>query len=162
VQASVERTAPALVVRDPHVFEFLGFKPRDVMHESDLEKALLANIEEFLVELGRRFCFEARQRRILIRDEHFFVYVACAGGGGCGTGVSNYRGLYSCAQRPGMSTRRAGPLQCGLPIDRRPLRRDRRHLPAIRQSRSAEPALPLQPPHRLQLDFRGFVMSSVQ
>jgi predicted nuclease of restriction endonuclease-like (RecB) superfamily len=73
VQAKVEQASPALAIRDPYVFEFLGLRPREVMPESNLERALLDKIEDFLLELGRGFCFEARQRRILIGDEHFFV-----------------------------------------------------------------------------------------
>lgn len=72
-QTNVEHTTPALAIRDPYVFEFLGLKPREVMPESRLEGALLDKLEAFLLELGRGFCFEARQRRILIGDEHFFV-----------------------------------------------------------------------------------------
>jgi predicted nuclease of restriction endonuclease-like (RecB) superfamily len=68
-----ERVAPSLVVRDPYVFEFLGLKPQEVMRESELEDALLDKVQEFLLELGRGFCFEARQKRILIGGEHFFV-----------------------------------------------------------------------------------------
>jgi predicted nuclease of restriction endonuclease-like (RecB) superfamily len=64
---------PALAVRDPYVFEFLGLKPRDVMGESVLEDALLDKVQEFLLELGRGFCFEARQKRLRIGDELFFV-----------------------------------------------------------------------------------------
>ena len=72
-QAKVEHTTPALAIHDPYVFEFLGLKPREILPESHLEHALLDKLEEFLLELGRGFCFEARQRRILIGDEHFFV-----------------------------------------------------------------------------------------
>lgn len=43
------------------------------MLESDLEHALLDKLEQFLLELGRGFCFEARQKRILIGGEHFFI-----------------------------------------------------------------------------------------
>jgi predicted nuclease of restriction endonuclease-like (RecB) superfamily len=68
-----EADSPALAIRDPYVFEFLGLKPKEVMRESDLEEALLDKLEDFILELGRGFCFEARQRRILIGDEHFFV-----------------------------------------------------------------------------------------
>ncbi len=63
----------ALTVRDPYVFEFLGIKPREVMSEDRLEEALLDKVQEFLLELGHGFCFEARQKRILIGDELFFV-----------------------------------------------------------------------------------------
>jgi predicted nuclease of restriction endonuclease-like (RecB) superfamily len=69
----VELAAPAQVVRDPYVFEFLGLKPAEVVSESDLEHALLDRLQAFLLELGRGFCFEARQKRILIGGEHFFV-----------------------------------------------------------------------------------------
>jgi predicted nuclease of restriction endonuclease-like (RecB) superfamily len=68
-----ETLQPAQVIRDPYVFEFLGLRSRDVMGESDLEDALLDRLQEFLLEMGHGFCFEARQKRILIGDEHFFV-----------------------------------------------------------------------------------------
>jgi len=70
---SAETALPAHVIRDPYVFEFLGLRSRDVMAESDLEDALLDRLQDFLLELGHGFCFEARQKRILIGDEHFFV-----------------------------------------------------------------------------------------
>jgi predicted nuclease of restriction endonuclease-like (RecB) superfamily len=73
VDTKVKRSDPALTIRDPYVFEFLGLQPDEVMPESRLEHALLERLQEFLLELGRGFCFEARQRRILIGDEHFFV-----------------------------------------------------------------------------------------
>ncbi|WIM05729.1 MAG: PDDEXK nuclease domain-containing protein [Candidatus Nitricoxidivorans perseverans] len=68
-----ELASPALAVRDPYVFEFLGLTPREVMSESHLEDNLIGKIEEFLLELGHGFCFEARQKRILIGDEHYFI-----------------------------------------------------------------------------------------
>lgn len=61
------------IIRDPYVFEFLGLKPREVMSESHLEEALLDRLQDFLLELGHGFCFEARQKRLLIGGEHFFV-----------------------------------------------------------------------------------------
>jgi len=73
VQSGAEQTAPRLAIRDPYVFEFLGIKPREVMGESELEDRLLDQIEAFLIELGHGFCFEARQRRILIGDTYGFV-----------------------------------------------------------------------------------------
>lgn len=73
VQSLTEPDVPALVVRDPYVFEFLGLRPQETMFESDLESALLDKLQQFLLELGRGFCFEARQKRIRIGDEHFFV-----------------------------------------------------------------------------------------
>jgi predicted nuclease of restriction endonuclease-like (RecB) superfamily len=71
-QASSEQQ-PRLNIRDPYVFEFLGLKPAEVMSESDLEQQLIDRLQTFLLELGHGFCFEARQKRILIGDEHFFV-----------------------------------------------------------------------------------------
>lgn len=62
-----------LNIRDPYVFEFLGLKPAEVMSESHLEDQLADKLREFLLELGHGFCFEARQKRVLIGDEHFFV-----------------------------------------------------------------------------------------
>ena len=73
VQGTAEHLAATLNVRDPYVFEFLGIKPKEVMHESDIEDAILDNLQEFLLELGHGFCFEARQKRLLIGGEHFFV-----------------------------------------------------------------------------------------
>ncbi|MBI1821761.1 MAG: DUF1016 family protein [Nitrospirae bacterium] len=73
VQADAHKTEPRLAVRDPYVFEFLGIKPREVMGESELEDAILDKLQEFLLEMGHGFCFEARQKRILIGRTHGFV-----------------------------------------------------------------------------------------
>ena len=73
VQGQAEKSSIGLSVRDPYVFEFLGLKPQEVMYETDVEDALLDNLQEFLPELGHGFCFEARQKRILIGDSHNFV-----------------------------------------------------------------------------------------
>ena len=72
-QQGAEKASPALAVRDPYVFEFLGLTPREVMSESHLEDSLISKIEDFLLEMGHGFCFEARQKRILIGDEHYFI-----------------------------------------------------------------------------------------
>lgn len=73
VASLAEPDQPALVVHDPMVFEFLGIRPQDTMLESDLEHALLDKLQQFLLELGRGFCFEARQKRMLIGGDYFFV-----------------------------------------------------------------------------------------
>jgi len=70
---SAEKSATHMLIRDPYVFEFLGLKAKEVMSESQLEDELLKNIEEFLLELGHGFCFEGRQKRILIGEKHYFV-----------------------------------------------------------------------------------------
>lgn len=72
-QEGAERAEPTLAIRDPYVFEFLGLKPQEVMGESHLEDQLLDKLHDFLLELGHGFCFEARQKRILIGDSHNFV-----------------------------------------------------------------------------------------
>ena len=65
--------SPQHIIRDPYVFEFLGLSPHHVLLEKGLENALLDHLQYFLLELGKGFCFEARQRRITIDNEHFFV-----------------------------------------------------------------------------------------
>lgn len=72
-QAKAEHVKPALEIRDPYVFEFLGLKPQDVMSESQVEDQILDKLQEFLLELGHGFCFEARQKRILIGETYYFV-----------------------------------------------------------------------------------------
>jgi predicted nuclease of restriction endonuclease-like (RecB) superfamily len=73
VQSGTEKNEPKLAVRDPYIFEFLRIKSREVMRESDLEDQLLNKLQDFLMELGYGFCFEARRKRILIGDTHGFV-----------------------------------------------------------------------------------------
>jgi len=68
-----DQAEPHLAIRDPYIFEFLGLKPQEVMGESHLEDQLLDKLQAFLLELGHGFCFEARQKRILIGDSHEFV-----------------------------------------------------------------------------------------
>jgi predicted nuclease of restriction endonuclease-like (RecB) superfamily len=68
-----ELQSPEMVVRDPYIFEFLGLTPQETMGESDLEDALVTHLQAFMLELGRGFCFEARQKRILIGETHCFV-----------------------------------------------------------------------------------------
>lgn len=64
---------PELTIRDPYIFEFLGLKAKEVMSESHLEDELLNHIEEFLLELGHGFCFEARQKKILIGESDYCI-----------------------------------------------------------------------------------------
>ena len=72
-QQNSDQNPPGLVIRDPYVFEFLGLKPQEVMGESHLESQLINKLEDFMLELGHGFCFEAKQKRILIGDEHYFI-----------------------------------------------------------------------------------------
>jgi predicted nuclease of restriction endonuclease-like (RecB) superfamily len=73
IRKGAETVEPKLTIRDPYVFEFLGIKPKEVMAESDLEDALLNKLQDFLLELGHGFCFEARQKRVLIGKKQGFV-----------------------------------------------------------------------------------------
>ena len=63
----------SLQIRDPYTFEFLGLKSREVCSEGDIEDALILHLQDFLLELGKGFCFEARQKRIIIDGEYYFV-----------------------------------------------------------------------------------------
>jgi predicted nuclease of restriction endonuclease-like (RecB) superfamily len=73
VNEKAETSMPSTIVKSPYVFDFLGLKSADVVEESDLETLLISHIQEFILELGEGFCFEGRQKRILIDDEYFFV-----------------------------------------------------------------------------------------
>lgn len=61
------------IVKSPFVFEFLGLKAKDVVLETDLEQAIMNNLQNFLLDFGTGFCFEARQKKILIEDEYFSI-----------------------------------------------------------------------------------------
>ena len=54
-----------LQIRQPFTFEFLGLKAQDVVGEHDLEDALISHLQNFILELGKGFCFESRQKRII-------------------------------------------------------------------------------------------------
>lgn len=66
-------TTPEEMIRDPYVFEFLGLKREERYTESQLEQALIDNLQEFLLELGQGFCFVSRQRRITFDNEHYYI-----------------------------------------------------------------------------------------
>jgi len=71
-----ELTAPLAAenfIRDPYVLEFLDLKNYPALRESDLEQALLDKLQEFLLELGRGFCFVARQKLMRYEDEDFYL-----------------------------------------------------------------------------------------
>ena len=61
-----------LQIRQPFTFEFLGLKANEVVGEKDIENALIDHLQEFLLELGKGFCFESRQKRIIIDDEYYY------------------------------------------------------------------------------------------
>lgn len=64
---------PAEIIKDPMVLEFLGLKRDAIYYEKDLESALITNLQLFLLELGNGFSFVARQKRILLEDDEFFI-----------------------------------------------------------------------------------------
>ncbi|MDN5278567.1 MAG: hypothetical protein PWR01_2532 [Clostridiales bacterium] len=61
------------VIRNPYVLEFLGLNENKKYSESELETAIIDKLEHFLLELGKGFLFEARQKRFTFDDEHFYV-----------------------------------------------------------------------------------------
>jgi len=73
VRKGIEAAEPRLAIRDPYIFEFLGLRAQDAIAESDLEAALVANLREFLLELGHGFCLEAQQKSIVIGNTRGFV-----------------------------------------------------------------------------------------
>jgi predicted nuclease of restriction endonuclease-like (RecB) superfamily len=71
-----EKITPALprdIIKSHYFFEFLGINSPETIEESSLELALINHLQQFIIELGNGFCFEARQKRILIGGEYFFV-----------------------------------------------------------------------------------------
>lgn len=68
-----EIAEPADIIRDPYVFEFLGLPEDKPVMESDLERALVQQIEKFLLELGRGFMFVGTQQRVTINNTHYYV-----------------------------------------------------------------------------------------
>jgi len=61
------------IIKNIYAFEFLDLPIKEIVEESDLEKALLDNLHHFIIEMGYGFCFEARQKRILIGEKYYFI-----------------------------------------------------------------------------------------
>ena len=68
-----EIAKPEDIVKDPYVFEFLGLPENKPMMESDLEEALVRQIEKFLLELGKGFMFVGTQQRVTFGNTHYYV-----------------------------------------------------------------------------------------
>ena len=64
---------PSDVIKNPITLEFLGLKPDSVYTESKLENAIIGKMQQFLLELGKGFLFEARQKRFTFDEQHFYV-----------------------------------------------------------------------------------------
>ena len=66
-------TNPKEIIKDPMVLEFLGLKRENAYYEKDLETAIITQLHDFLLELGNGFSFVARQKRIHIDGDEFFI-----------------------------------------------------------------------------------------
>lgn len=64
---------PADTIKDPYILDFLGLPDLKQLHESELESAIIENLQSFLLELGKGFAFVARQKRLQYEDEFFYV-----------------------------------------------------------------------------------------
>ena len=64
---------PADAIKDPYVLEFLGLPEKSYYTESQLEQKLIDHLQEFILELGKGFAFVARQKRITIDNEHYYI-----------------------------------------------------------------------------------------
>ncbi|MDR0794808.1 MAG: PDDEXK nuclease domain-containing protein [Tannerella sp.] len=70
---NLKPTQTADVVRDPYFLEFLGLEEKTEYSETELEELILNHLQQFLVELGTGFCFEARQKRITFDNTHYRI-----------------------------------------------------------------------------------------
>jgi predicted nuclease of restriction endonuclease-like (RecB) superfamily len=73
IQALEPKTDPDYILKDPYILEFLDLKENRNYRESDLEQGLIDKLQEFLLELGKGFSFVARQQRITIEGDHYYV-----------------------------------------------------------------------------------------
>lgn len=60
-------------IKNPHVFEFMNFPENYQYSETDIEKAIINNLQKFLLEMGKGFAFIGRQQRITLNNRHYFV-----------------------------------------------------------------------------------------
>lgn len=65
--------SPKEIIKDPMILEFLGLERKATYYENDLESAIISHIADFLLEMGKGFSFVARQKRILLEDDEFFI-----------------------------------------------------------------------------------------
>lgn len=72
-RAGQQVTTPGDVLKDPFVLEFLDLRGIPSAHERDLEQAIIDRLEAFLLEMGKGFCFVARQRRISLEGDHYYI-----------------------------------------------------------------------------------------
>ena len=70
---ALAKLEPESFIRNPYVLEFLNLKDYPNLHEKDIEEGLINNLQTFLLELGKGFCFVARQKRIRFEDKDFYI-----------------------------------------------------------------------------------------
>ncbi len=70
---ALAKLGPESFIRNPYVLEFLNLKDYPNLHENDIEDGLINNLQAFLLELGKGFCFVARQKRIRMEDRVFYI-----------------------------------------------------------------------------------------
>jgi predicted nuclease of restriction endonuclease-like (RecB) superfamily len=73
IQKTDPKTDPDYVLKDPYILEFLNLKENRDYLESELEQALINKLQGFLLELGKGFSFVARQKRITLDGDHFYI-----------------------------------------------------------------------------------------
>ena len=73
IQKTELKTDPDYILKDPYILEFLDLNENKKYHENELEQALIDNLQKFLMELGKGFSFVARQKRITIEGDHYYV-----------------------------------------------------------------------------------------
>lgn len=73
IRRRIDPASPDDIVKSHYFFEFLEIKQPQLIEEKELEQALLDHLHDFILEMGNGFCFEARQKRILIDDEYYFI-----------------------------------------------------------------------------------------
>jgi len=73
IQKTEPKIDPDYILKDPYILEFLDLKENKDYHESDLEQALIGKLQDFLLEMGKGFSFVARQKRITIEGDHYYI-----------------------------------------------------------------------------------------
>jgi len=64
---------PSDTIKNPYILDFLGLPDSEALHESEIEKAIIDNLQSFLLELGKGFAFVGRQKRMQFDDDHFYI-----------------------------------------------------------------------------------------
>lgn len=72
-EEKLQKIIPEDIIKDPYILEFLNLKDYPTLRESDIEKSLINNLQDFLLELGNGFCFVARQKRMRFEEEDFYI-----------------------------------------------------------------------------------------